>query len=245
MRVIILAAGQGTRLRPLTDNIPKCMVQLEGKPLIEYQLDVFKRLNITDVHVATGYREDVIDFNNITKHFNKDFETTNMVHTLFCAEDIMDDDLIITYGDIIYKDEVLQKIIDSDAGVSVIVDKGWREYWAARMDNPLADAETMKLNSDGTIKELGKKPTSYNEIEGQYIGMMKFSKEALKKIREYYHGLDKNKIYDGKDYKNMYMTSFLQSIADNVTPIKAVTINNGWMEVDCPEDIECTQFYKS
>lgn len=244
MRVIILAAGQGTRLRPLTDNIPKCMVPLDGKPLIEYQLDTFKRLGISDIHVATGYREDVIDFPVVTKHFNKDFETTNMVYTLFCAEDIMDEEIIISYGDIIYKDEILEKLIASKDKVSVIVDKGWKDYWAARMDNPLEDAETMILNPDDTIKELGKKPTTYDDIQGQYIGLMKFSKEAVKEIREFYHNLDKDKIYDGKNYNNMYMTSFLQLISDNITPLKAVYINNGWMEVDCPEDRECTQFYK-
>lgn len=244
MKVIVLAAGQGTRLRPLTDNIPKCMVTLEDKPLIEYQLEVFKRLGITDVNIVTGYREDVIDFPGITKHFAKDFETTNMVTSLFAAESVMDDDIIITYGDIIYKDEILQKIIDSDKKVSVVVDKGWKEYWAARMDNPLDDAETMILNSDDTIKELGKKPTTYDDIQGQYIGMMKFSKEAMKEIRTFYHNLDKDKIYDGKDYNNMYMTSFLQLISDNLFPLNAVYINNGWMEVDCPEDRECTEFYK-
>lgn len=244
MRVIILAAGQGTRLRPLTDNIPKCMVPLEGKPLIQYQLEVFERLGIEDIHVVTGYREDVIDFPHVKKHFNKDFMTTNMVSSLFAAEDVMDDDIIITYGDIVYRDEVLKKLIDSKEKVSVVVDKGWREYWAARMDDPLADAETMILNDDDTIKELGKKPTSYDQIQGQYIGMMKFSKEAIMEIREFYHNLDKDKIYDGKDYNNMYMTSFLQLIGDNLIPLSAVYINNGWMEVDCPEDRECTQFYK-
>lgn len=244
MKVIVLAAGQGTRLRPLTDNIPKCMVPLKNKPLLEYQLDVFESLGIKDIHIATGYREDVINYPNIKKHFNNKFETTNMVYTLFCAEEIMNDDLIITYGDIIYKEDVLKKIIDSNEKVSVVVDKGWKAYWQARMDNPLADAETMKINENDRIVELGKKPKSYDDIQGQYIGMMKFSKEALKEIREYYHSLDKNVIYDGKDYENMYMTSFLQLIGDNLIPLKAVYINNGWMEVDCPEDRECTQFYE-
>ncbi|MBK1652709.1 sugar phosphate nucleotidyltransferase [Halorhodospira halochloris] len=56
MRAIILAAGQGTRLRPLTDDRPKCMVELEGKPLLEHQLEVLRGAGIEDIHVVGGYR---------------------------------------------------------------------------------------------------------------------------------------------------------------------------------------------
>ena len=243
MRMIVLAAGQGTRLRPLTDNIPKCMVPLEGKPLLERQLETARSVGLTDLHVATGYREDVITYEGVHKHFNPDFDTTNMVATLFCAESIMDDDLIVSYGDIVFQPDVLQALIASPAPVSVVVDREWQRYWSARNDgNPLNDAETMKLRPDGTIIELGKKPQSLSDIEGQFIGLMKFSRDALGKIREFYHGLDTDAVYDGKDYRNMYMTSFLQLIADRLMPLQAVFIENGWMEVDEPSDLEFTRF---
>ena len=159
MRMIILAAGQGTRLRPLTDNIPKCMVPLEGKPLLEWQLETARSVGLTDLHVATGYREDAINYPGVQKHHNPDFDTTNMVVSLFCAEQIMDDDLIVSYGDIVYQPDVLQELIASPAPASVVVDREWKRYWSARNDgNPLNDAETMKLRDDGTIVELGKKP---------------------------------------------------------------------------------------
>ena len=247
MRMIILAAGQGTRLRPLTDNIPKCMVPLEGKPLLEWQLETARSVGLTDLHVATGYREDVITYEGVHKHFNPEFDTTNMVASLFCAESIMDDDLIVSYGDIVFQPDVLEALIASSAPASVVVDRDWQRYWSARNDgSPLKDAETMKLHPDGTIKELGKKPQSLSDIEGQYIGLMKFSKDALVKIREFYHELDAEAVYDGKDYRNMYMTSFLQLIADKLMPLNAVFIENGWMEVDEPSDLEFTEFlYRS
>lgn len=242
MRLIVLAAGQGTRLRPLTDNIPKCMVPLEGTPLLERQLDVAREVGLTDLHVATGYREDVINYPGVTKHFNADFATTNMVATLFCAESIMDADLIVAYGDIVYQPDVLQAIIDSPHPVSVVVDTAWQRYWAARQEDPIIDAETMKLRPDDTIEELGKKPKSLEEIQGQYIGLMKFSRRALAEIRPFYHGLDHTATYDGKDYPNMYMTSFLQMIADRLMPLHAVFIRNGWMEIDAPSDLAFTDF---
>ncbi len=242
MRFIVLAAGQGTRLRPLTDNIPKCMVPLEGKPLLERQLETARAVGLSDLHVATGYRDDAIDYPGVTKHHNPAFASTNMVSSLFCAESIMDNDLVVSYGDIVYQPDVLRAVIDHPGPVAVAVDTGWRRYWEARREDPLSDAETMKLRRDGTIIELGKKPTSLTDIEGQYVGLIKFSAEALRRIRTFYHDLDPGESYDGKDLPNMYMTSFLQLIADRLMPLHAVFIRNGWMEIDEPSDFEQTDF---
>ena len=144
-----------------------------------------------------------------------------MVSTLFCAKELFDgsDDILIAYGDIIYNDKVLSAIVDSKDKINVIVDKNWEEYWSARMDNPLEDAETLKIGVGGNIKELGKKAKNYDDIEGQYIGLVKIRKDVVIQIKEYYENLDNNILYDGKDYENMYMTSFLQMIADNLMPL--------------------------
>ena len=245
MKVIILAAGQGTRLRPITNNKPKCMVKLLGKPLIQHQIETLRRNGIDDIHVATGYLEEKIDFEKITKHFNPKYASTNMVYTLFCAEQAMqNDDLLIAYGDIVFNDDVLKKIINSDSDISVVIDKDWKKYWSARMDNPLEDAETLKIDGKGNIKELGKKPSSFDEIEGQYIGLIKIKESMLSPFKEFYKNLDKEASYEGKDYENMFMTSFLQMIANNLCPLSPVFINNGWMEVDTPSDLEFYDFLK-
>lgn len=244
MKLLVLAAGQGTRLRPLTDNIPKCMVQVNGKPILKIQLETAKRVNITDIHVVCGYREEVIQYPELTKHNNELFETTNMVESLFCAEGIMDDDLIISYGDIIYQDDVIQSLMDSTSPISVVIDREWKRYWSARMQNPLDDAETLKLNVDGTIRELGKKAYSYDDIQGQYIGLIKFSKDVLPKVKDFYHSLDRDATYDGRVFEQMYMTTFLQLLSEQVEPLKAVPVDNGWIEVDEPSDLDHVAFYE-
>lgn len=241
-RLIILAAGQGTRLRPLTDEVPKCMVELEGKSILEHQLIAARAAGVSDIHVVLGYRHEAVRFPGITKHINDDFATTNMVSSLFAAESSLDGDVIVSYGDIVYQPSVLSQLIESAGDVAVVVDNGWRSYWEARMEDPLEDAETMILRPDGTIKELGKKAKSFDEIEGQYIGLMKFSAKAIPEIRSFYHQLDRGALYEGKDVSNMYMTTFLQLIADRLMPIKAVETTNGWMEIDCPEDLKHTSF---
>lgn len=247
MKVIILAAGKGTRLMPLTRNKPKCMVELNEKPLLEYQLDLFAKFNITDLTVVAGYQEEKINYKQIKKIINPDYDSTNMVSTLFCAHRLFDgkDDILISYGDIIYNEDVLKSIIESDEDISVVIDKDWKAYWSERMQNPLEDAETLKINKAGYIEELGKKPTTYDEIQGQYIGLIKIKKEVSIKIKDYYENLDKAGTYDGNNYLNMYMTSFLQMLANDGYNLYPVYIRNGWMEVDQASDLNYSKFLKT
>jgi len=244
MKVIILAAGQGTRLRPLTDNKPKCMVELNNKPLIEYQLDLFKKFDIKNINIVTGYLEEKINFKGVNKFYNPRFDYTNMLTSLFCASELFDgkDDILIAYGDIVYNQNVLKSIVEADNKISIVVDKQWEKYWSKRMESPLEDAETLKIDSNGNIKEIGKKPSSFADIEAQYIGLIKIQKDMTEEIKHYYENLDKNILYDGKDYDNMYMTSFLQMIGDNIAHLTPVYINNGWMEVDCVSDLAFGEF---
>lgn len=242
MKAIILAAGQGSRLRPLTDNKPKCMVEYNKKPIIDYILEIIEDCGINNIAIVGGYKQEVLQKHlknkEIKFYTNEKFDKTNMVHTLFCAEDWIDQDIIISYADIIYKKEILQKLIESNADISVVVDKEWQKLWELRMENPLSDAETMKLDENNNIIELGKKPQSLIDIEGQYIGLIKISKNVIQKVKSFYQNLNKTALYDGKNFENMYMTSFIQLIIDKLMPVKAVFVNQGWIEIDNLQDLK-------
>ncbi len=243
MKAIIVAAGQGSRLRPHTNDRPKCLVPYQGQPIIEHILSALRINDIDDIILATGYKKEVLE-REIAKRdrlrtcFNPRFAETNMVHSLFCAESEMDDDLIISYGDIVYRPEIITLLLAEEADFSVVVDRKWRQLWEARMADPLADAETLKLDADGNIVELGRKPKNYDEIEGQYIGLIKISRTALPRVRTFYHTLDKERLYDGQPFEKMYMTSFIQQVIDHLMPVRAVSIEGGWTEIDCPADLD-------
>lgn len=240
MKAIILAAGQGTRLRPHTDNKPKCMVELAGKPMLHRQLEVLRNGGITEIVIVGGYKADKLEATNTTIVINPNYDSTNMVSTLFCAQHHMQDgeDLLIAYGDIVYEPKVLQSLIATNAPIAIGVDRQWQRLWQARMEDPLADAETLKLTDTSRITELGKKPTSLEEIQGQYMGLIKIRGDFISTFKNFWHQLDKNAIYDGKDFNNMYMTSFLQLLIDNGFEARAAFTDNGWVEVDTVEDLE-------
>ena len=89
IKALILAAGQGTRLRPLTDNKPKCLVELCGTSLLERQAKVLRECGIDDICVAAGYRAEQIRELGFRTIENPKYETTNMVETLMCAEEFI------------------------------------------------------------------------------------------------------------------------------------------------------------
>lgn len=239
MRAIILGAGEGTRLRPLTADRPKCLVPLAGKPLLSRHLQLLRQQGVTDVTVVTGYRSELIDVLGVATRHNPDYDKTNMVATLMCAADLLDgsDDVLIAYADILYEPRILAALRSCPERISTAVDTSWLKLWQLRMQDPLADAETLKLDPVLNIRELGKRPSSLEEIEGQYMGLTKVRADFGPGLVRFYDQLDRDRCYDGQAFSGIYMTTFLQQLIDSGQPIRAVCVSGGWLEVDTLHDL--------
>lgn len=255
MKVIILAAGQGTRLRPLTDDRPKCMVEVNGKSIIERQLATMRSCGIKDedITIIAGYCNEVLKnkFKDSAINFivNEEFETTNMVCSLMCARSLMEseEDIIISYGDIIYGEPVFQKILAAEDDMSVIVDDGWYDYWSERCENPLDDAETLMFDADNYLTEIGQKTTELAKVQSQYIGLMRFKGEGLKAVLDLSAEAERRSEHGeglwrtNRNYAKMYMTDLLQGLIDEGHKLRAVHINRGWFEIDDCDDLKVVE----
>ncbi|VAW71117.1 Putative sugar nucleotidyltransferase [hydrothermal vent metagenome] len=240
MKVIILAAGQGIRLRPYTDNKPKCMVMLAGKALLHWQLMTLRSLGLQDITVVGGYLSTQLDAPDTKLILNPNYANSNMVSTLFCARELFTpgEDLLICYGDIVYQRNVLQSVIACESELCLAADRQWQKLWSLRMENPLDDAETFQLGPHNKVLELGKKPHSYDDVQAQYMGLIKIRGDCVEKFDVAYHNLDRDGLYDSKDFDNMYMTSFIQHLIDNEWDVSAALVNSGWLEVDTADELE-------
>ncbi len=244
LNAIILAAGQGKRLAPLTEHKPKCMVNLFGKTILDWQISVFKKCGITDISIVTGYHSELIDLPGLEFFQNKKFETTNMVESLFCASEKLNESTIVSYGDIIFEKKVLDKLIQSKEDFSVVVDKNWKRYWEMRFDNPLDDAESLKIDTDGNITSIGQKTQKIDEIEGQYIGLMKFQDSGLEKIKGFYEKIksqstnNSNPLNPLVSFQQLFMTDFLQGLINDGCKLRSIEIENGWLELDTIDDYD-------
>ena len=163
MKLIILAAGSGTRLRPYTEDRPKCMAPVGGRPLIDWLVETAERAGINGIVIVRGYRAENLILSTEAQSLkpeyvlNPDFATTNMVFSLWTARHTFTDPVIISYADILYEPEVLVSLMASPDEISVVVDRSWRNYWENRFDDPLSDAESLAIGDDGNIQSIGQK----------------------------------------------------------------------------------------
>lgn len=236
-QVIILAAGEGGRLRPYTDDRPKCLVEVAGTSLLERQLNVLRSQGLDNISIITGYRGEQLEGRGLRVFSNPRYAETNMVWTLFCADQVLDRETIIAYGDIVYSARNLRSLLDSTADIAVVIDRQWEPYWRARFENPLDDAETLKLDGNGCITEVGQKPTSLRDVQGQYIGLMKFSAHGVEQLRQRFHAARQSGEIRGKFLEKAYMTDMLQSLIDTGCQVQAVPVDGEWVEVDSARDL--------
>ena len=243
IKAIILAAGQGTRLKKYTKDLPKGMLEFAGKTIIKHQIDLYREIGIDDIIIIRGYAGEKINYQGVKYYNNPKYEKTNMVYTLFCAEKELNDDIIISYSDILFKKELLNRLIKKKEDIVLPVDINWKEYWQKRYGKVNYDIESLQINDEGNVTNLGEENVSLKKIDARYIGLLKFSKTGVKKLKNVWNKNKKefwNKPWktSNKTLKNAYMTDILQALIDEGNPIKALCTNNGWLEFDTNEDYE-------
>lgn len=243
MKAIILAAGQGTRLKKYTQDLPKGMLEFMGKTIILRQIELYRQCGIDEIIVVRGFAGDKISYNGVKYYINSDYANTNMVESLLSAKDEFTDDIIISYSDIIFSEEMLRGMIASSGDFLCAVDKTWQEYWQARYGRVDYDTESLSIDSSGNITSLGLENPPLSEIDARYIGLLKFSRKGLGVILEimakaYTLGDNVPWQQSGKPVKKAYMTDLLQAIIETGEEVKAVPFHHGWIEFDTNEDYE-------
>ncbi len=234
---IILAAGRGSRLHPYTDSCPKCLTELGDRTLLNHQIGTLRTCGITNIVVVTGYLGEMLESPGWECVENPLWAETNMVESLFSAEAKFASDMIVAYSDIVYEPRVLRALLDSEADISVVVDRQWHTLWEQRFADPLSDAETLRIDRNGDILEIGQRPESYEQIEAQYIGLMRFKGHGVAALREGYAAL-RDADLSGRPAEQAYMTDLLSKLISAKHALRAVPVDGGWLEVDTVEDYE-------
>jgi L-glutamine-phosphate cytidylyltransferase len=232
IRGVILAAGRGKRLGPLGDDRPKCLVELAGKPLIERQIAALRRGGVDQVGVVRGYRAQMIDFGGLSYFVNERWQETNMVMSLAAAAPwLRSGPVIVSYGDIFYRGALVRGLVRAPGHLIVSYDRAWRGLWTRRFADPLTDAETFRVNAAGQLLEIGGKTTRIEEIEGQYMGLLKFTPPAWAAIEALLRRLDEG-VRDRLD-----MTGLLRRLLEqDAIAINTFATDGQWGEIDNRDD---------
>ena len=234
MKAIILAAGRGSRMKHLTDESPKCLLQIKGKPLLEWQLDALHEADIKEIAVVTGYKHEMLSKYDLVKFHNPNWSETQMVSSLYCASEWLEEEpCLVSYSDIFYDSTAVESLIESDEEISLTYDSNWLDLWTKRFGDPLLDAETFRIDNEGFLAEIGKKAMNIEEIEGQYMGLLKFNPGGWIKLKNIFNNLlieEKNSIH---------MTGILQMLIElRKVKVKPVPYKREWGEFDSIQDLK-------
>jgi L-glutamine-phosphate cytidylyltransferase len=233
MKAIILAAGRGSRMLELTNDLPKCLVPLAGKPLLAWQLKALNEAGVKEIGIVKGYLAEKINI-NVTKTFiNQNWNETNIVRTLVEAENwLQSDNCIVSYSDIVYPANTVQRLLNAEGDIVITYDTQWDKLWRARFQDPLSDAESFRISDEGVLIDIGSSIKNINDIEGQYMGLLRFTPVGWDKVSEYLKGVS-DQLLDKMD-----MTTLLKGLISKGVKIIGVPIQGDWCEVDHLKDRE-------
>ena len=233
MRAIILAAGRGSRMKCLTDERPKCMVELRGKTLLQWQTSALQGAGITEIGIVRGYRKEMLEEFGLTPFDNPRWAETNMVSSLACASKwLRNAPCVVSYSDIFYDASAVRMLMDTNSQLAITYDPNWRALWEDRFADPLSDAETFRIDANSDLLEIGQKPKQIEDVQGQYMGLLRFTPVSWRQVESLLAGLVPA-LSDKLD-----MTGLLQRlITEYGVKVRALPYTAEWGEVDSAEDL--------
>ena len=238
MKAIILAAGSGTRLGHYTKEIPKALVDINGKSIIERQIELFKKNGITEIFVVRGYKKEKFCLEGITFIDNEDFANTNQLASLVLAQNRISGNALILYGDLLFEQSILDQILMSNSDISVTIDLKWKEHCYENRNNQfpaMAEIENDKVVHISENKSLIRK-----KLCGEFFGIIKLSSEGSKILTDIIEKAkhNKGKFHDSDSFVMGKIPDIIEEIIELGFVVKPIFVNGKWFEVDTILDLE-------
>lgn len=239
VKAIIIAAGMSSRLAELTDDKPKCMLEIRGKTILQRQIETFNQCGIDEIIVIRGYKKEVINYTGVKYIYNQNYRRNNILESLMYAENDMDGEFVASYSDILFKAGVVRRLLESKADISIVTDIAWKSHYKKRFQHPIEEAEKV-IVSNNRVVEIGK-ATNPNEAYGEFIGLVKFTNAGAEILKTNYRRVvdefGKTQFHTAPSVEQAYLTDMLQELLDKGYTISNVDIKGQWMELDTVEDI--------
>jgi choline kinase len=228
-KAIILSAGKGSRLLPLTADCPKCLIELSGKSLLDWQLDVLQAAGLRDIVVVTGFRDDLVDAvaarrSGVRTLFNPFYHVADNLGSVWMARSELDGDTLLLNGDTLVSPRLLERVLAAETGpIAVTVD-----------EKPSYDADDMKVLRDGDrLLRIGK-ALEAGRYNAESIGLLAFRGPGAAAF-----AAQVDKMMRWPDGTRRWYLRAVDELAQDGADVRAVPITGEqWQEVDFPEDVE-------
>ncbi len=222
IRAVILAAGRGRRMLPMTDDIPKCLLRYRNKKMLEHQLDMIRQAGISRILIVTGFGADLVRDTagpEVRYVHNERYLSTNSLYSLFLARRFLDSGLLLMNSDVLAEREILESLLAEAFPNAVAVD----------FRGPFADGEMNVKVSSGFVAKIGR-GVAAGDADGRSVQFAKFDKPAAETL-----GDEVARIVGAGCVDGFPSDAYGAVIAGH--GLKAVDIGERlWFEIDTPAD---------
>ena len=225
MQAIIMAAGKGSRLGNVTNDLPKSFIEINGKKLIDYNLDMLTKYDIKEIIIVTGYKTDffekaLVNRKNVKIVFNPFYDTTNVLTSFWFGQEYLKEDFIYMHADTLCDTEVFEDLLRKTGDIVLPVD--YKECDAEAMKVQVANDKVIQIN----------KTMDINSANGEFIGIAKISKECIPSLKKI-----TTRILKEKRFSSFFEVALQEIIDIDHFKIETIPTNNRfWCEIDFEDD---------
>lgn len=239
MKAIVIAAGMGRRLRPHTDRRAKCMVPIAGKPILHHAIAAFRAHGIDDIVVIRGYKGGSIQAKGVRFVDNPRHRENNILESLFCAGRELCGDVLVSYGDILYRPHVVGRLLECHQPGVLVVDRAYRTIYEGRTDHPLAEAELTRMTPFEAVAEVGKQVGPEGSV-GEFIGLAKLSSALVARLWAMYIAARERgrevPYGNAPRFRQAYLTDLFNDAIGQGEIFGVCPIEGDWREIDTVQD---------
>lgn len=235
---IVLAASRGDELGELTNDKPKTMVPIRGLAILAHIMDAYNTVGIKDITVVRGYKKEAVDLPHLTYVDNDDFSTTGELDSLWKAlqaKDHHDQDLIISYGDVLFNSYIPQALLQEKDDFVIFVDSNWQEKTSYTRLGGFAECTAPNsrktFNTAIRLKQLGT-DVQPDKIHGVWMGFLKVSSSGASQLQELVPTL----LANPKNQKAGMATLF-QELLKQGQPIRVLYTVGHWLDINNLDDV--------
>ena len=243
MRAIILAAGSGLRLNQHTIDIPKALLDLNGKSILERQISLLREYGVNEIFVVTGYKREKYVLKDIEYIFNPRYSETEQLASMMAARTKIFDDVLVIFGDILFDSQILQQILASNDDIAMAIDLNWEKSYNDGLCNSHPLDEPVLINQKKVLRISYKQTDTMieNQTVGEFLGVIKLSANGSRTIIKKYEELEKSHVgrfHDANSLEKAKLADILQELIDSKIEISFIPVNGKWCEIDTPKDLE-------
>ena len=241
MKAIILSAGYGSRLGNFTKELPKSLVDINGKSIIKRQIETFRNNGIKDIIVIVGPNKDKFQLNDIEYVVDKNFHEHEQLGSLMVANKYFQNDIVISFGDVIVDDNIMKQVIESTYDIGIAIDLKWEKNYENRTQHPKSEADLALIRSNKLIKIKKNLDSVENHQLGEFLGIIKLSNIGSKKFLDVFERLNSShegKFHDAPSFQKAYLTDMLDELIQTNEVVNPIFVDGNWCEIDTTQDLE-------